>query len=87
MSCSKPYYNAEKCDGDFCIGECDICPKKYEDVEDKDIKYYREMYNIVSDINTSMHKTIELYHEQFMKDQETIRGLKKKIEELTEGNA
>lgn len=27
MSCSKWSYVPEICDGDFCVGECDICPK------------------------------------------------------------
>lgn len=27
MSCSKWAYDPEKCDGDFCPGDCDICSK------------------------------------------------------------
>lgn len=27
MSCSKWSYTPEKCDGDFCMGDCDDCPK------------------------------------------------------------
>lgn len=37
MSCSKWAYKAEKCDGDYCPGECDNCPKCWED-EDKECK-------------------------------------------------
>lgn len=29
MSVSKWAYEESKCEGDFCIGDCDICPKKY----------------------------------------------------------
>ena len=34
MSVSKWAYQPEKCDGDYCCGECDLCSKKYEGVED-----------------------------------------------------
>lgn len=27
MSVSKWSYNPEKCDGDFCVGNCDFCTK------------------------------------------------------------
>lgn len=30
MSVSKWAYEPEKCDGDFCVGECDLCNKKWE---------------------------------------------------------
>lgn len=30
MSCSKWAYDPEKCDGDFCPGDCDICGKADE---------------------------------------------------------
>lgn len=33
MSVSKWAYSPEKCDGDFCIGECDKCPKAREDAD------------------------------------------------------
>ena len=40
MSCSKPMYQPEKCDGQFCPGDCDCgCPlAKYwlEDEEDEE---------------------------------------------------
>ena len=32
MSVSKWAYEAEKCD--ICIGDCDLCPKKWEGAED-----------------------------------------------------
>ena len=35
MSGSKWRYKPEKCDGDFCPGECDNCPKCWEDAEDE----------------------------------------------------
>ena len=35
MSGSRWRYSPEKCDGDFCPGECDNCPKCWED-EDED---------------------------------------------------
>ena len=34
MSGSKWRYSPEKCDGDFCPGECDNCPKCWEDADD-----------------------------------------------------
>lgn len=34
MSISKWGYNPEKCDGDFCCGDCDFCPKAYEEDEE-----------------------------------------------------
>ena len=37
MSCSKWSYEPDKCDGDFCIGECDDCPKCYVDEEDDEV--------------------------------------------------
>ena len=36
MSGSKWRYTPEKCDGDFCPGECDNCPKCWEDAEEED---------------------------------------------------
>ena len=30
MSVSLWAYEPEKCDGNFCIGECDLCSKKFE---------------------------------------------------------
>ena len=33
MSASKWSYSSEKCDGDFCFGDCDICPKAYDDLD------------------------------------------------------
>ena len=36
MSGSKWRYSPEKCDGDFCPGDCDKCPKCWEDVEDEE---------------------------------------------------
>ena len=27
MSCSKWAYEPEKCDGDYCVGDCDLCKK------------------------------------------------------------
>ena len=32
MSVSKWAYTPEKCDGDFCPGDCDYCSKAYGDV-------------------------------------------------------
>lgn len=34
MSVSKWAYEPEKCDGDFCIGDCDLCSKAAEDEEE-----------------------------------------------------
>ena len=34
MSVSKWAYTPEKCDGDYCYGDCDNCPKANEDEED-----------------------------------------------------
>lgn len=27
MGCSKWAYEPDKCDGDYCVGECDLCEK------------------------------------------------------------
>jgi len=29
-------YSPEKCDGDFCPMNCDICGKKYDDLEEEE---------------------------------------------------
>lgn len=42
MSGSKWRYSPEKCDGDFCPGECDDCPKCWEDDEGDEGKTSRE---------------------------------------------
>jgi len=31
MSCSKWAYDPEKCDGDYCVGDCDYCHKADEE--------------------------------------------------------
>lgn len=36
MSVSKWAYTPEKCDGDFCPGDCDNCPKRDEEDADED---------------------------------------------------
>lgn len=34
MSGDRWRYSPEKCDGDFCPGDCDRCPKCWEDADD-----------------------------------------------------
>lgn len=34
MSVSKWAYSPEKCDGDYCVGDCDFCPKADDDGEE-----------------------------------------------------
>lgn len=34
MSCSKWSYAHEKCDGDFCVGDCNDCQKAEIDNDD-----------------------------------------------------
>lgn len=36
MSVSLWAYSPEKCDGDYCCGECDKCSKRWEDDESAD---------------------------------------------------
>lgn len=36
MSVSKWAYTPEKCDGDICVGDCDLCPKKDEGDEEEE---------------------------------------------------
>lgn len=36
MSVSLWDYIPEKCDGDYCCGDCDNCPKGGQDAEDED---------------------------------------------------
>ena len=38
MSVSKWAYKPEKCDGDYCCGDCDYC-NKAEDEEEPEIRY------------------------------------------------
>lgn len=35
MSVSKWAYEPEKCDGDFCVGDCDFCPKADDNGEEE----------------------------------------------------
>ena len=37
MSVSKWAYSPEKCDGDFCPGDCDLCSKAEEEEEDAEL--------------------------------------------------
>lgn len=37
MSCSKWAYDPKKCDGDYCVGECDFCHKADEEVTVEEI--------------------------------------------------
>lgn len=34
MSVSKWNYEPQKCDGDFCVGDCDLCNKETEEEEE-----------------------------------------------------
>ena len=34
MSCSKWAYEPEKCDYDYCVGDCDFCQKADDDGEE-----------------------------------------------------
>ena len=36
MSCDKWAYSPEKCDGDYCPGDCDLCNKADEFDEDEE---------------------------------------------------
>jgi len=36
MSVSKWAYNPQVCDGDYCYGECDVCPKREEALEEEE---------------------------------------------------
>ena len=38
MSCSKWAYEPEKCDGEFCPGDCDLCVKAYFTVEEQEMR-------------------------------------------------
>lgn len=42
MSVSMWCYTPEKCDGDYCRGDCDNC-RKAGILTDEDAEYYREM--------------------------------------------
>ena len=43
MSVSMWCYEPSKCDGDYCVGECDMCPKAGI-LTDEDADYYTEKY-------------------------------------------
>ena len=53
MSGSKWRYSPEKCDGDFCPGECDDCPKCWEDDEE-------EEHNDTDKLLKNINKVLEL---------------------------
>lgn len=36
MSCDKWAYIPEKCDGDFCVGDCDLCKKADDNIEEQE---------------------------------------------------
>ena len=36
MSVFRWSYSEEKCEGDFCCGDCDYCPKKGDDQDEDD---------------------------------------------------
>ena len=40
MSCSKWSYTPERCDGDFCVGDCDYCSKA--DIDNNDCEDEKE---------------------------------------------
>jgi hypothetical protein len=38
MSVDKWAYSPEKCEGDFCPGDCDICNKAEADPDDEEVE-------------------------------------------------
>ena len=56
MSVSKWAYSPEKCDGDFCPGDCDYCNKAWEDDDEDDydpnpVLLHIETDNLDYDVN------------------------------------
>ena len=49
MSVSKWAYEPDKCEGDYCVGDCDLCNKKWE--------YEKETNN---DRKNNLEKRIEI---------------------------
>ena len=43
MSCSKWSYAHEKCDGDFCVGDCNDCQKAEIDEHNENMMTYNEI--------------------------------------------
>lgn len=43
MSCNKWSYTPEKCDGDFCVGDCDCCHKSEIDEYNENMMTYNEI--------------------------------------------
>lgn len=56
MSGSRWRYSPEKCDGDFCPGECDNCPKCWEDAEEEDNDSDKLLKNINKALELSATK-------------------------------
>lgn len=44
MSVSKWSYEPEKCDGDFCIGDCDFCPKQMPLLDEEDARTEERLF-------------------------------------------
>lgn len=61
MSISKWAYSPNKCDGNYCCGDCDICPKA-EEAEDE-----------VREISECKHKKQEKHLDDFDRSGEEWR--------------
>lgn len=79
MSCSKWNYSPKKCDGDYCPGECDDCPKLYADEEEDEEPTEEEPQkgrmtvpaNIVGHIVDGLISTVAWHVETFPQDDGT----------------
>lgn len=63
MSCDKWAYTPEKCDGVFCVGDCDLCKNANDDVEELDeehkqlaewLKELQTYRKIISELSEAM---------------------------------
>lgn len=48
MSVSKWAYNPRVCDGGYCVGECDLCPKMEEALAENEEQNEDELQEILS---------------------------------------
>ena len=80
MSVSKWAYTPEKCDGDYCYGDCDNCPKANEDEEGDDdmdettiCDLIEEMQGLYDNFVTEAAKIVEQAKERAQALAETPR--------------
>ena len=72
MSVSKWAYSPEKCDGDYCPGDCDNCGKAEEEETGKYVR--REAVKVFFTWWVRKHQELGNYKEEFMADVDRIKS-------------